>query len=325
MSLRKIVCLLLLIVAAGCRGTETAHEESSQPPPVMMVTAAVAKPGAIKTTLRVLGITVAVHHVTIRSPATGRLLGITLRNGDTVHKGQLIGHVVNREIEAAQAGLEVARKLDPQGAPALEQSVNRYNKGTGIPVVAPESGVVFRPPTTSGQMVADLDPIAELVDPDSIYVEASIPVDKLHLISPGMPAMVTSGLQPGVVLPARVAAIIPSFDASSATAPIRLDFAGKGTIREIGAPVEAEIITASASEAILIPVAALFQDSGDGRFHVFVVGPGGMARRVNVTTGMREGDEVQVLSGIKAGDEVITSGGYALSDGLKVHIAGPAS
>jgi hypothetical protein len=31
------------------------------------------------------------------------------------------------------------------------------------------------------------------------------------------------------------------------------------------------------------------------------------------------------LNGIKAGDQVITSGGYALSDGLRIRIAGTAS
>jgi len=33
----------------------------------------------------------------------------------------------------------------------------------------------------------------------------------------------------------------------------------------------------------------------------------------------------QVVSGLKAGDQVITSGGYALSDGLRVRIAKTSS
>ena len=51
---------------------------------------------------------------------------------------------------------------------------------------------MFRPPVTSGQMVAELDPIADLIDPGTIYVQASIPLDELHLVSAGMPATVTS-------------------------------------------------------------------------------------------------------------------------------------
>jgi len=37
--------------------------------------------------------------------------------------------------------------------------------------------------------------------------------------------------------------------------------------------------------------------------------------------GLRDRDRVQVTDGIKVGDLVITSGGYALSDGLGVRVA----
>jgi len=58
---------------------------------------------------------------------------------------------------------------------------------------------------------------------------------------------------------------------------------------------------------------------------VFVAGADGRAHRLNVTIGVRDGPRVQVLEGIKVGDQVITSGGYALSDGLKIRIAGAPS
>ncbi len=320
---RRFAALIVaaLLLSSGCRSAQAPEESPQQAAPVMLVTAATAAIAPIRNTLRVLGTTVATHHVTIRSPASGRVTGISLKNGDMVRKGQVIGYVINREIEAARAGLAIARGIEPDQAAELEQSVNRYAKGAGIPIVAPESGVVFRPPVASGQMVADLDPIAELVDPASIYVEASIPVDKLHLISPGMNAIVTSGLDPGASFSARVGALIPSFNAGGATAPIRLDFTGPESIREIGAPVEAHIVIATDPHAIVIPESALFQDLGDNRYHVFVAGADEIARRVPVAVGIRDGTEVQILSGLKAGDRVITSGGYALSDGLRVRIA----
>jgi multidrug efflux pump subunit AcrA (membrane-fusion protein) len=315
---------LVLILAAGCR-PQSPGEETQEIAPVMVVAAAPATITPMISTLRALGVTVANHHVTIRAPAAGRLIGMSLKNGDQVRKGERIGYVVNREIEAAQAGLAIARKLDPEEAKTLAESVNRYDKSDGIPIIAPEAGVVSRPPVTSGQMVADLDPIVELIDPTSIYVEASIPVDELHLISPGMPATVTSGLRPGVAFPAQVGAFIPSFDASSATTPVRLDFTGSESIPEIGAPVEARIVTNNIPYALAIPATALFQDVGQNRYHVFVAGTDGRAHRVSVTIGAHDGPKVQVLDGIKAGDQVITSGGYALSDGLRIRIAGAPS
>jgi len=112
---------------------------------------------------------------------------------------------------------------------------------------------------------------------------------------------------------------------ASATTPVRLDFTGSESIQEIGAPVEARIVTSNIPDALAIPATALFQDVGQNHYHVFVAGPDGRAHRVNVTIGVHDGPKVQVLNGIKAGDQVITSGGYALSDGLRIRIAGAPS
>src|SRR2546430_2576735 len=124
---RAAILALAILIVGGCR-EEAPPAETQEINPVLLVTAAPAMIAAIHTSLRALGVTVALHHVTIRSPATGRVVGINLKNGDIVRRGQVIGYVVNREIEAAQAGLEIARELDPQSAAALEQSVSRYDK-----------------------------------------------------------------------------------------------------------------------------------------------------------------------------------------------------
>jgi multidrug efflux pump subunit AcrA (membrane-fusion protein) len=71
----------------------------------------------------------------------------------------------------------------------------------------------------------------------------------------------------------------------------------------------------------VIPAAALFEDAETGRFHVFVAGADGRAHRTDVTIGLRDAKQVQITRGLKPGDLVITSGGYALSDGLKVSVA----
>jgi RND family efflux transporter MFP subunit len=319
--------LFALAALGGCRARRAADEgempAAQAPAPVLLVTAARAESAPITATLRVLGTTIALRHVVVRAPTAGRVLGVTVKAGDFVRKGQVVAHVLNREIEAAQAGLAIARQLDQRDAAALARSVEHYSKDAGVAVVAPESGVVSSPPVTSGQMVADLDPIVDLVDPASIYVQAAVPIDSLHLVRRGMPATITSPLRPGAEFAARVAAVMPTFNPGSATAPVRLDFtSGPGPIAQTDAPVEVKIVTQEIPDAIVVPAAALFQDLGENRYHVFVVGADGRARRTPVTAGVRQGDRVQILSGLKVGATVITSGGYALSDGLKVEVAG---
>ena len=70
--------------------------------------------------------------------------------------------------------------------------------------------------------------------------------------------------------------------------------------------------------SLVIPEAALFEDAGSGTNYVFVRDAAGRARRTTVTVGIRSNNRVQILAGLEQGEMVATSGGYALSDGLKV-------
>ncbi len=186
-------------------------------------------------------------------------------------------------------------------------------------MVAPEDGIVAQRLVSTGQMVNDMDPLADLIDPRSVYVEAAVPIDDLASISPGMAATVTSPVIPGTTMAARIAALSPSLSPNGATSPARIEFTADQRITQAGAPVEVSVTIASVPHAIVIPVAALFADPGGG-YHVFVAGADGRAHRVAIATGIRSGDLMQVRSGLRAGDRVITSGGYALADGLNVKV-----
>ena len=319
--LASAMLLAIGILPSGCGGANS--DEAAAPEaaaPVLAVSVAKVSVGPMNNTLRLLGSTVAMRHIILKSPTAGRVLGMNLKVGDSVRKGQVVAQVLSLEIEAAQQGLTVAKKIDPQDAASLEHSVNKYRHVTGIAVVATDSGVVSGPPTPTGQVVAYLDPIVDLTDPKSVYVDTAVPAEDVHLISVGMAATVKSPLKPRDEMPARIAAILPTFNTGSATSPTRIEFTSDDRVVEAGAPAEATVITQSVPDAIVMPAAALFQDDA-GTFHVFIVGKDQRAHRVPITLGIRNPDQVQVTSGLQPGDTVITSGGYALSDGLKVSVA----
>jgi multidrug efflux pump subunit AcrA (membrane-fusion protein) len=319
-----LAALALLLALSACHPSPQSAddgEETAPANPTMVVTAARADVMPMQEELSLLGKTVATHHVIIRAPTAGSVTGMKLVTGDWVKKGEVVAHVISREIEAAEAGLAVAQKIDPGNAKSLAQSVNRYTHSAGIPVRAPDSGIVSQPPVTSGQVVGDLDAIADLIDPRSLYVEANVPLTELHELKSGMAASVFSPMHPRKVYPARMVAVLPNFDSATASSSIRLDFTGGERILEAGSPVTVHIVTERDPAAIAIPQSALFQDPGTDRFHVFTIGPDKYAHRTDVTVGIRQDKYVQVTSGIRPGDLVITSGGYTLSDGLRVEVA----
>jgi membrane fusion protein, multidrug efflux system len=319
-----VLPLMMAFAIGGCRSGGASNSDDTAAPATSAVTMAVSAAKAVvapmRREIRLLGTTVATRHLQIRAPAAGRVLGFNLQNGDRVRRGQVIAHILNREVEAATNGLAVAQQVDPGEAPALAQSVKRYNHVGGIAVAVPEDGIVAQRLVSAGQMVNDMEPMADLIDPRSIYVEAAVPIDELAQLRPGMDATVTSPMLPAVVMPARVAALAPNLSPNGATSPARIEFTSDARITQAGAPVEVSITIASAPDAIVIPTAALFEDAVHNSYYVFVVGADGRAHRTPITAGIRSGNLVQVTAGLKPGDLVITSGGYALADGLKVTV-----
>jgi Cu(I)/Ag(I) efflux system membrane fusion protein len=324
---RPIVAALIgtfVLVLGGCgRGGANSDDETAPPASAIVMTVSGAKVTVIpmSSRLRLLGTTVAQRHLTLRAPAAGRVEGFNLQNGDTVRRGQVVARVVNREIEAAENGLAVARQIDPAESGALAASLKRNRSAAAIAVTAPDDAIVAQRIVSSGQTVADLDPLADLIDPRSIYVEAAVPIADLANTHSGRAAVVTSPLRPGVQFAARVGAVSPSFSPGGATAPVRIEFTGRDSILQAGAPAEIFVTTVDLPTAIAIPDAALFEDASTSARYVFVAGPDGRAHRTIVTVGLHDGERTQVVAGVTPGAIVITSGGYALSDGLRVKVA----
>jgi multidrug efflux pump subunit AcrA (membrane-fusion protein) len=320
---RLVLAILMLLAAlsvSGCRQAAINEDTATEPAPkvVLAVSAArvVVKP--MREEISLPGITAALRTLTLRAPAAGRVVGLMVTTGDSVRRGEVIGHIINREEDAAQAGVAAAQKIDPAEAASLARSVKRYSEGSGIPVRVPQDALVSQRLVSPGQIVNEFDPLVELVDPSSVYVDAQAPINQLGRLRPGMDATVVSALKPGVVYPARIWSISPSFSAGGTTAPVWVQFTGKDRINEIGASVEVHVTIRYVPDAIVIPAAALFQDAEHNNFYVFTVGADSRAHRTIVAIGIRTPTEVQVTRGLKPGELVITSGGYALSDGLEV-------
>lgn len=317
-KLSAIAFVLISIGFAACRSN--APEEAPAPTPVMAVTGARVVAGPIESDERLLGQTVALRHLIVRAPTAGQVIGLTLQTGDKVRRGEIIAHVLSREVEAAEHGLAVAQQLDGTEAANLAVSVRRYSHSSGVAVAAPNDGIVAQRMVSSGQIVADLDPLADLIDPLSVVVNAVVPSANLATLRPGMAARISSPIAPGASYPGRVSAIAPSFESGTETSLARVEFTGAKRLFEANAPVEIVITTASVADAILIPRTALFQSASTNDYYVFVAKADGRAHRTPVQLGLRANGIVQITAGLAPGDVVITSGGYALANGLRVKV-----
>jgi multidrug efflux system membrane fusion protein len=82
--------------------------------------------------------------------------------------------------------------------------------------------------------------------------------------------------------------------------------------------VNVKLLVNTLHHQTVVPVAAI-QRGADGSF-VFVVTPDKTVSQRTVTTGVQDGDKIQILSGIKPGDTVVVDGADRLRDGADVEI-----
>jgi multidrug efflux pump subunit AcrA (membrane-fusion protein) len=89
-----------------------------------------------------------------------------------------------------------------------------------------------------------------------------------------------------------------------------------------GASVHVKIITELVKNATTVPSSAILPGE-EGGTAVLVIDSDSIAHRHVVTTGIREGDKVQILNGARPGDEVVVVGGLGVDDKAKVRRSTP--
>jgi len=77
------------------------------------------------------------------------------------------------------------------------------------------------------------------------------------------------------------------------------------------------VLAGKTENAVLIPVSAIERE-GDEEYVMLVVD--NVAVRSTISTGMRDGDEVEIIHGVKAKDLVVTAGQFKLHDGDEVKV-----
>jgi multidrug efflux pump subunit AcrA (membrane-fusion protein) len=309
-----VLCLL-----AGC-AREDQSAAKQQPKAGLLVSAASVVRRTMDSTLTIPGTIVAANQVTVRAPSSGLLSNLTLLPGEKVKRGQMVATVTTREEIAARAGAQLARRLDPADSAAMARAVSRYGTSPGIAVTVVENGTVAKRDASNGQFVNEFDPIVELIDSNSIYVEAQLPVRFLTRIRPGQRATISSQALSNP-LDGHIAAILPNAAPASQTFPIRIAFDQGNAFLQAGIAVDVSLTTASQPDVLVVPASAVFINPETQKHYVFTIGPDGKSHRQAVEVGIRDASDVEVLSGLAERTRVITSGGYALSDGLRVRVA----
>jgi multidrug efflux pump subunit AcrA (membrane-fusion protein) len=195
---------------------------------------------------------------------------------------------------------EKLEELEKQLAYLAKQAQNNLlisNKTIGDYLVKSKvNGKVYQMNLTKGEIVTPQIPIAILGDDKKYLLEMQIDEYDIVSIQLGMPVLVVLNSYRDVVFDAVVSKINPIMNVQSKTFTIEAEFVQPPDLLYPNISFEANVVTRTKKEALLIPRNYLLNDS------IVVLKSG---ERLIVKTGLKDYQMVEILSGIAANVELI--------------------
>jgi len=187
------------------------------------------------------------------------------------------------------------------------------------PVGAP-SGGGSAPTASAGSAVSPASAPFTVVDLDVSVFTAQVDEADVSRVANGMAASVTLDAFPGKEFSSKVASIGKAAQATATGGtifPVDLEMLDTGVQLLLGMKGDASIEVSAVSEAVVIPVEALFNESGKN--FVYLV-ESSKLKKQEISVGATTETQVQVLKGVEPGDVVALSGPTQYTDGMTVRV-----
>lgn len=196
--------------------------------------------------------------------------------------------------------LNASRKLTEAQPP----TATTYN------IVAPISGTVVKVNKAIGEQVAPGEAVIEIVNLETVWVEAPIFERDLARLGGNARAIFTTAAHPGTEFTGRVLNIGAVIDEQTRAANVIFEVPNRGRALRIGMQADVRLNAGESIEAVTVPKEAVLEH--EGKKIVYVLLSGEEFERREVTLGDEYGEKIAVLAGLKAGERVVTQGAYQL-------------
>jgi membrane fusion protein (multidrug efflux system) len=320
--------------------------------PPTTVTAAPVTAQKWENVINATGSLVAVQGVTVAAETPGKIVKIAFEPGATVKAGDVLVQLDTSTEEAqlraaeataalAKANLDRARDLrksntnsmaeldaaDAQAKQAAAQADTLRAIIAKKTTRAPFGGRLGLRLVNLGQILREGDAITTLQTLDPIYVNFSLPQQRLGQLATGTKVRVTTDAASGDTFDGEINALNSEVDPVTRNVRVQATIDNRGEKLRAGMYANVEVVLPSQTDVLAIPVTAVsYAPYGDS---VFVIdeakdpktGKTGLVLRQQfVRLGITRGDFVDVVEGLKSGQQVVTSGVFKLRAGMPVVI-----
>lgn len=327
--------------------------EAHQTMPPQVVNAVRVRAEKWQPNLSSVGTVMAVQGTVVSTEAEGVVREIAFEAGSRVEAGDVLVRL-NVDIEQAQLraaeadakwaqvsfkrakaliGPHVISKADYDAAEnTWKQARARVDNLRAViakkTVRAPFSGKLGIRKISVGQFLEKGRPVVSLHSLDPVYVDFSLPQQRLGDLTEGLKVTVSSDAFKEQPFEGRITAINPEIDADTRNVRIQATLANpQGRLRP-GMFVTVDTFLQKSEKVVLIPAAAVMHAPfGDSVFIIEegkTAGPDGVkplvVRQQFVRLGQRRGDFVAATEGVRIGEQIVATGTFKLRPGMAVVI-----
>jgi multidrug efflux system membrane fusion protein len=345
-----IFILFLSFSLTGCTKTETVKEE------IPLVRSQAVKLNDAGQVAKYSGEVRGRYETQLAFQVSGKIRKRNIELGSVVSPGDVLMEIDAKDIEQtvnissaqvasaqsqlslAQTNLERNRKLYEQGAvshaqldqyqnayevalAAVRQSSAQYTQGANqlsySTLVADSAGVISNVNAEAGQVVSAGQPILTLVKEGEREIEINVPENGIDKMRNVQQVHISFWALPGVITEGKVTEISPVADKVSRTYKVRISLINPPADVNLGMTASVTMENSSSTQAVYIPLAAIFQ-TGDTP-NVWVIKDGAVSLRP-IKVGSFGDGKIQIIEGLQDGEVIVTAGVQKLREGQKVRI-----
>jgi len=215
-------------------------------------------------------------------------------------------------VAEAETALEVARVSE-----ATTEILRAEAALDELKIVTPISGFVAERTVEVGDLAKSEEVLLRIVNLKRIRTIVHIVERDYEKIRTGQTAVIGVDSVPDMAFSGTVVARAPVIDPETRTARVMIDIENRGEQLKPGMHARVTIVASHSENAQVVPISAL--QERNGQQFVFVMEAESVARRRFVTTGIRDGELVEILIGIEPAAAVITLGSRLVQDGSSIH------
>ena len=219
---------------------------------------------------------------------------------------------VEARVNAAKSQLLVAKSQQSQTQARIEElKVTLSN----TQVISPVDGFVSKRTLDPGAFAGANTVILSVVDISTVRLVANIVERDFKRVKTGIEARVEVDAFPGEHFTGSVSRVAPVFDPTTRTAPMEIEVPNPGYRLKPGMYARVRLTVERKDNALTVPRNAVVD--AEGKRGVYMIEED-IARFHPVTTGLSDGERIEIASGLSDGERVVTTGATALRDGDRV-------